>query len=335
MSQPLATHAGNEQHDAWRGILSLLRDAADNSEAGEQARRWLAAVGEDLTRLADGSAAVCSAAANAPRSQDLMPLQLSRLSRQAGVHLAVLFASPLVAADARTHQRIPLEPIDYRTECELLLAVARESHRALRVAVRPATVATLSALLTEGCDVLHFSGHGFVDSAGMDRLVIEGARATTPSWPLGSGRLAHRSAGRRRRGGGTLAVVLRAAITAAIARGAGGRQPSPPPPRRFSCLLPLSAAGRGVHRVRRGARGVHAARRQGHGPRQCHLRTLLLQGTAGRAGRGGRLCVCARARDGGAAAAGRGGGQVRAAAAARAGVGWAAGRGGLRPGRRQ
>ena len=58
---------------------------------------------------------------------------------------------------------VPVEPLDFERERELILDTLREAGRAVRIAVRVATTDSLRMLLDDGCTAIHFTGHGGID----------------------------------------------------------------------------------------------------------------------------------------------------------------------------
>jgi hypothetical protein len=73
--------------------------------------------------------------------------------------LNVLFSAPLAGFD-RTGKAHPLETLDYSSERDTLIQVFKEVHRDISVHFDFATTDSLRTLLSFGCKVLHFSGHG-------------------------------------------------------------------------------------------------------------------------------------------------------------------------------
>mgnify|MGYP004406619121 CR=1 FL=1 len=64
---------------------------------------------------------------------------------------------------------VPVEPLDFQSERELILSTLKETGRAVRIAVRVATTDSLRTLLDDGCTAIHFTGHGGIDKVGLPR----------------------------------------------------------------------------------------------------------------------------------------------------------------------
>ena len=79
--------------------------------------------------------------------------------------LGLLQAAPLM------HQGQAIDALDLKTERDAILSALRRAGRRVDVVCDFCTTRTLRALLTEGCRMLHYSGHGFsyVDRAGVER----------------------------------------------------------------------------------------------------------------------------------------------------------------------
>lgn len=88
-------------------------------------------------------------------------------SEPASTHpfIGLLQAAPLV------HQGQPVDTLDLKTERDVILAALRRSGRRLDAVCDFCTTRRLRALLTDGCRMLHYSGHGFsyVDRSGAQR----------------------------------------------------------------------------------------------------------------------------------------------------------------------
>src|SRR5919108_4888127 len=78
------------------------------------------------------------------------------------IRVAVLYAEPLVWKDKKG-QLHPIDILDFAMERERLFDNLREAGRAVEVRVEAATAQNLSTLVTLGCRVLHYSGHGHPD----------------------------------------------------------------------------------------------------------------------------------------------------------------------------
>ena len=94
--------------------------------------------------------------------------------------LGLLQAAPLV------HQGQPVDALDLKTERDAILGALRRSGRRVDVVCDFCTTRTLRALLTEGCRMLHYSGHGFsyVDRGGVQvrrRPALAASRASVLS----------------------------------------------------------------------------------------------------------------------------------------------------------
>jgi hypothetical protein len=76
--------------------------------------------------------------------------------------IAVLYAEPLVWKDKKG-QLHPIDILDFATERERLFDSLREAGRAVEVRVEAAMAQNLGTLVTLGCRVLHYSGHGHPD----------------------------------------------------------------------------------------------------------------------------------------------------------------------------
>ena len=88
------------------------------------------------------------------------------------VDVALMFSSPLVKKSKRG-QLHPVDSLAQSRERRLLLDSLAEANRIIRVSMVPGNTDRLRLLLSSGCRVLHFSGHGIVDSSGTDYLVFE------------------------------------------------------------------------------------------------------------------------------------------------------------------
>ena len=71
--------------------------------------------------------------------------------------LAVLQAAPLM------HAGLPVDVLDHKTERDMIVASAKRAGRRVHVVCDFCTTRRMGALLTDGCRMLHYSGHGFSD----------------------------------------------------------------------------------------------------------------------------------------------------------------------------
>eukprot|EP00966_Prymnesium_polylepis_P101346 2347429-Prymnesium_polylepis.1 len=74
--------------------------------------------------------------------------------------LAVLQAAPLM------HDNRPVPLLDHKSERDTIVASARRAGRQVHVVCDFCTTRRMGALLTDGCRMLHYSGHGFSDVDG-------------------------------------------------------------------------------------------------------------------------------------------------------------------------
>jgi len=77
------------------------------------------------------------------------------------IQLAILYAAPLVYQDQE--ELYSQEILNFETECGKLFDSLSEAGREIKVRVEAATVENLRMLVTLGCRVLHYSGHGSED----------------------------------------------------------------------------------------------------------------------------------------------------------------------------
>ena len=75
-------------------------------------------------------------------------------------HLAYLHSWPLMGSSHPSHPPEPIPPLDFQSEQQLLFDVLGKSGRGFRLFTSHATTQQLLKLLTVGCRVLHYSGHG-------------------------------------------------------------------------------------------------------------------------------------------------------------------------------
>jgi tetratricopeptide (TPR) repeat protein len=78
------------------------------------------------------------------------------------IRIAFLYSAPLVWQDA-DGARHPIDVLDFATERERVLDALSEACRAVETRIEPATADNLQTLLTLGCRILHYSGHGHPD----------------------------------------------------------------------------------------------------------------------------------------------------------------------------
>ena len=71
--------------------------------------------------------------------------------------LAVLQAAPLM------HAGRAVDVLDHKTERDMIVASAKRAGRRVQVVCDFCTTRRMGALLTDGCRMLHYSGHGFSD----------------------------------------------------------------------------------------------------------------------------------------------------------------------------
>jgi hypothetical protein len=96
-------------------------------------------------------------------------LNLSSLSRASSEApppmLGLLQAAPLV------HSGQPVDALDLKSERDVILSALRRAGRRVNVVTDFCTTRRLRALLTDGCRMLHYSGHGFsyIDRGGTQR----------------------------------------------------------------------------------------------------------------------------------------------------------------------
>lgn len=76
--------------------------------------------------------------------------------------LVLFYSAPLVWFD-KDGQAQPIDSLDFSTERDCLFDSFHEAGRALKVRVAPATADNFRTLVTLGCRVLHYSGHGHPD----------------------------------------------------------------------------------------------------------------------------------------------------------------------------
>jgi tetratricopeptide (TPR) repeat protein len=91
------------------------------------------------------------------------------------VDLAIVYANPVVMR--ANGGFISVDALAQVREQRMLLDSLRESRRQLSVRIYAGTTDHFRVMLSNGCTVLHFSGHGIVDQNGCDMLVFEDADA--------------------------------------------------------------------------------------------------------------------------------------------------------------
>lgn len=100
-----------------------------------------------------------------PNKSAASSVQGSPLSHKNMHVLAVLQAAPLV------HAGRPVDLLDHKSERDAITASIHRARRRVRVVCDFCTARRLGTLLTDGCRMLHYSGHGFsdIESNGRER----------------------------------------------------------------------------------------------------------------------------------------------------------------------
>ncbi|KAL1528637.1 hypothetical protein AB1Y20_009975, partial [Prymnesium parvum] len=119
-----------------------------------------------LSALVHQSSASLSSSGTTSLSSVYRASDRSQSSRQLDM-LAVLQAAPLVYAGR------PIDLLDHKAERDAIIASAQRAGRKVQVVCDFCTTRRMGALLTDGCRMLHYSGHGFTD---IDRNGIQRTR---------------------------------------------------------------------------------------------------------------------------------------------------------------
>eukprot|EP00743_Colponemidia_sp_Colp-15_P010511 GILK01011582.1.p1 GENE.GILK01011582.1~~GILK01011582.1.p1 ORF type:complete len:1383 (-),score=265.40 GILK01011582.1:214-4362(-) len=78
------------------------------------------------------------------------------------VHLALLFACPLVYRDPLSQSLVCVEELDIEAEQMLLQSALVEANKQVRLRIETATVENLGTLVQQGAEVVHLTGHAHV-----------------------------------------------------------------------------------------------------------------------------------------------------------------------------
>lgn len=111
--------------------------------------------------------------AQRPPSSEVMALQGYDPLPASPPLMGVLHAAPLIyeyESDEGEVQRSPLEVLDFEAEREALGRCFTAANRAVQVQMLTGTPAHLQTLLTLGCRVLHYSGHGHPQFLALEGL---------------------------------------------------------------------------------------------------------------------------------------------------------------------